>query len=193
MKGWKLKTGELYPETMRITAEVPVKTRRETDTDPDPDPGAMIETGAGSVTETGTITANPLATAGGAASTDTGTITLTRYDHCLPLDAMATVCFLCLSCYLHCGSSSFPVLSEWMTGRMLDETIMLILWHNNRVLTQDITLVWYPQHIKCFKAPLSWRGNKDLECFSIMNCYNCLLNGLRKYLIWKYVAIVFLL
>lgn len=94
MKGWKLKTGELYPETMRITAEVPVKTRRETETDPDP--GAGIETGAGSVTETGTITANPLATAGGAASTDTGTITLTRYDHCLPLDAMATVCFLCL-------------------------------------------------------------------------------------------------
>lgn len=190
MKGWKLKTGKLYSETMRMTAEVPVKKRRETGTDP----GAVIETGAGSVTETGTITANPLATACGAADTDTGTITLTRYDHCLPLVAMATVCFLCLlSCYLHCGSSSFPVLSEWMTGRMLDEIIMLILWHKKRVLTQDITLVWYPQHIKWFKAPHSWRGNKNLECFSMMNCYNCLLNGLRKYLIWKYVAIVFLL
>lgn len=110
MKGWKLKTGELYSETMRMTAEVLVKTRTETGTDP----GAVMETGAGSVTETGTITANPLATAGGAAGTDTGTvartITLTRYDHCLPLIAMATVCFLCLlSCYLHCGSSSFPV------------------------------------------------------------------------------------
>lgn len=115
MKGWKLKTGELYSETMRMTAEVPVKTRRESETGTDP--GAVIETetetGAGSVTETGTITANPLATAGGAADTDTGTITLTRYDHCLPLVAMATVCFLCLlSCYLHCGSSLFPVLSE---------------------------------------------------------------------------------
>ncbi|KTF85474.1 hypothetical protein cypCar_00007698 [Cyprinus carpio] len=81
MKGWKLKTGELYSETMRMTAEVLVKTRTETGTDP----GAVMETGAGSVTETGTITANPLATAGGAAGTDTGTvartITLTRYDH----------------------------------------------------------------------------------------------------------------
>lgn len=92
---------------MRITAEVPVKTRRETETDP----GAVIETGAESVTETGTITANPLATAGGAASTDTGTITLTRYDHCLPLVTMATVLSVPF-CYLHCGSSSFPVLSE---------------------------------------------------------------------------------
>ncbi|KTG39148.1 hypothetical protein cypCar_00000441 [Cyprinus carpio] len=82
MKDWKLKTGELYSETMRRTAEVPVKTRRETETVTAPD--AVRGTGAGIATETGTITANPLATAGGAAGTDTGTvartITLTRYD-----------------------------------------------------------------------------------------------------------------
>lgn len=80
MKDWKLKTGELYSETMRRTAEVPVKTRRETETVTAPD--AVRGTGAGIATETGTITANPLATAGGAAGTDTGTvartITLTR-------------------------------------------------------------------------------------------------------------------
>ncbi|RXN29151.1 dual specificity kinase CLK4-like isoform X1 [Labeo rohita] len=78
MKDWKLKTDELCLETMRMTAEVPVKTRRETEIDPD----AVRETGAGIETETGTITANPLATADGAAGTDTGTgaptITLTR-------------------------------------------------------------------------------------------------------------------
>lgn len=88
MKDWKLKTDELCLETMRMTAEVPVKTRRETEIDPD----AVRETGAGIETETGTITANPLATADGAAGTDTGTgaptITLTRYDHCLSPTAL---------------------------------------------------------------------------------------------------------
>lgn len=50
----------------------------------------------------------------------------------------------------------------WMNDRK--NVVMIILWHNKRVLTQEITLVWYPQHIRCFKAPHSWRGNKNLEC-----------------------------
>lgn len=97
MKDWKLKKGELYAKTMRTTAVLPVKTRRETEIGTNLD--AVRET------ETGTITANPLGTAGGAAGTDTGTvahtITQTRYDHCLSLFAMATVCFLCFSFLLY--------------------------------------------------------------------------------------------
>lgn len=98
MKDQKLK-GELYAKTMRTTAILPVKTRRETEIGTNPD--AVRET------ETGTITANPLGTAGGAAGTgtDTGTvartITLTRYDHSLSPFAMATVCFLCFSFLLY--------------------------------------------------------------------------------------------
>lgn len=97
MKGWKLKKGELYAKTMRTTAVLPVKTRRETEIGTNPD--------AVSETETGTITANPPGTAGGAAGTDTGTIaltiTLTRYDHCLSPIAMAADCFLCFSFLLY--------------------------------------------------------------------------------------------
>lgn len=97
MKDWKLKKGELYAKTMRTTAVLPVKTRREAEIGTNPD--AVRET------ETGTITANPLGTADGAAGTDTGTvariITLTRYDHCLSPFAMATVCFLCFSFLLY--------------------------------------------------------------------------------------------
>lgn len=97
MKDWKLKKSELYSETTRTTAVLPVKTRRESKIETDP--GAVRET------ETGTITANPPGTAGGAAGTDTGTvartITLTRYDHCLSPIAVATVCFLCFSFLLY--------------------------------------------------------------------------------------------
>lgn len=88
---------------MRTTDTLPVKTRRETGTDPDP----VRDTGNESEIETGTITANPLGTADGAAGTDTGTdtaahtIILTRYENCPSLFAAVTVIYLCISSLLY--------------------------------------------------------------------------------------------
>lgn len=150
MKDWKLKKGELYAKTMRTTAVLPVKTRRETEIGTNLD--AVRET------ETGTITANLLGTAGGAAGTDTGTvartITLTRYVHCLSPFAMATVCFLCFSFLLY-GLWEFLISNiVWMNDRKNvgwnDYANIMTYNKIEWVLTQDIMLVWYPRHIKCF-------------------------------------------
>lgn len=107
-------------ETMTRTAVLPVRTG----TGRDPESGAERETG------TGTITANPLGTAGGAvatgAETIARTITLTRYEQRPSLVATATVNLFCLFPfrYMDYWSPSCPVLSD---SKMLDKIFRLIL------------------------------------------------------------------